>query len=317
MARTPRDLVVRFLADTLPFLKGSSQVRDALSDTARDLDDLADSGEDSARRLSQAYRRAGDSMQRDVRDSNRKLKGEVAATGKEAGAEFAQNLGQSLSSGDASRIVQDSVGGLVGSLAFAGPVGAAVAAGGAIALGLWNAFEQTTKAREQAIRDAASTIFSGLLADGADFVAQYRNDVLRNFFDPASTDEIATNAKKAADAMGENLGKVLAGSPESIAAYAEQAADKVNALQDIAAARPLTGPQADQLANLAAILEYLNTITTGWKTAEDAVNDYNAALQRAEYYAQRASSYAVGGSTYQSQLGAAAKYGSGSRTGNP
>lgn len=313
MARTPRDLVVRFVADVVPFLKRTDDVGRALNDTMRDLDDLADAGEDSARRLSRAYDRAGQDIRTGWKRDTSSLKTDAKDTGKEIGNEFASNLGESLASGDSSRIVQDSLGGLVSSLAFAGPLGAAVAAGGAIALGLWNAFAAKTQEQQQAVLDAAATLYEGMISQGADFAKQYADDVVRKFFDPSTADDIVTNARTAAEALGDNLGKVLAGGPDSIAAYAKEAGDRIGELQDKARANPLTGVEADELKRLSDVVYYLDTIKTGWDKATTAVDKYNAALSRSAYYASQASSYRVGGSTYNSQLGAAAPYATGTR----
>ena len=313
MAAKPRDLVSRFLADVAGFVRGTDQVADALDDTARNLDDVARQGDDTSRKLARAYDRAGDEMRRSMRDSSRDVKTDLKDTGKEAGQEFANNLGQSLSSGDASRVVQDSVGGLIGSLAFAGPIGAAVAAAGAVALGFWNAFSQKTEEQAQRVRDAAATVYQGLIDEGADFAKQYAADVVRQFFDPSTVDALRDNAKAAADAIGTNLGQVLAGGQDSIAAYADKAGERITALQDVARKQPLTGAQADELQRLGDIVAYLDTIRSGWDKATKAVDGYNAALSRSAAYAKPGSSYASGGSAYNSQLGAAAPYATGTR----
>jgi hypothetical protein len=313
MASKPRDLVARFLSDVQGFLRGSDQMADALEDTVRDLDKVADAGDDSARRLARAYDRAGDEMRRDMADSTRSVKGDVADTGKEAGAEFAQNLGQSLASGDSSRIVQDSVGGLIGSLALAGPLGAVVAAGGAIALGLWNAFEQKTKEQKEAVLAAAGELYQGLIDQGVDFVKEFTTQTVRDFFDPSMTDTLSSKARAASKLLGDNLGNALAGGPESIAAYADEARSKLDDM--IAAARAGDAGDAAQerIRALKDEVAYLDTIVQGLKDATEAADDYAGALQTATWWSKKAAENNPGGSTYRSQLGAAAPYATGSR----
>lgn len=313
MATKPRDLVARFLSDVQGFLRGSDQMADALDDTARDLDKVADAGDESARRLAKAYDRAGDSMKRDMKDSTRGIKADVADTGKEAGAEFAQNLGQSLASGDASRIVQDSAGGLIGSLALAGPLGAVAATGAAIALGLWNSFEQKTREQKEAVLATAGEVYQGLLDQGADFVKQFTTNVVRDFFDPAMQDTLSGKARAASQLLGDNLGEALAGGPDSIAQYADDARVKLDEM--VAAAR--AGDAGDEAqARIRALKDevaYLDTIVQGLKDAKTAADDYAGALKNAAWYASKAAEYGPGGSTYQSQLGAAAPYATGTR----
>jgi hypothetical protein len=278
-----RDYIAKYVADLTgyrlePAIRETEQLEratDSAADEAvRDWRKISDAAADAARKIDRSTGSAG--ISGDMRD----LRTDAADTGREVGQEFASNLGESLASGDASRIVQDTGGGLIASLALAGPIGAAVAAGGALALALWNAFESTTKARRERVLTAAQTIYDGLLAQGVDFVKQWQDDVLREFFDPKSENDIARGAKAAADALGSDLGAALAGGPDSIAAYADQAYGKVERLQDLAAKGTATGAQREELERWGQIIAYVDELREQWGLADKAARDYARTVQR-------------------------------------
>lgn len=167
--RNARDVVVRFLSDVNGFLRGTDDVADAYRDVARDADRTADAGEDSARRLSRAYERAADKIERDARESARDTRKAYGDTGKEAGTEFTQNLGEAVSSGDLTGVVSGTLGGLAAQFGTAGPLGiafAGIATAGAFA------FTQIQAAAEKAA-EAAANAFEDLLSS-ADKEARLR-----------------------------------------------------------------------------------------------------------------------------------------------
>lgn len=303
--RKPRDLLVRFLADVNPFLRDTRQVEDAFRDVSRSTDDLERQGSRNADDLARAYQRAGDKIERESRTTGRAAREEFGSTGREAGQEFANNLGQSLSSGDTTRIVQDSVGGLIGSLALAGPIGVAAAAAGTIGLSFWNAFADKAATQKQAVLDAAESVYQGLLDQGADFVKQFQQDTLKEFFDPNSQNDLAKGAKEASDALHDNLGEALAGGPESIAAYADKARKKIDELIARSKARGQTGGQ-QQFLDLAKQyqkeLDYLDSIQQGWHLATTRFDQYRAAVSSPLRIA-----YGPGSATYRSQVPNAAR----------
>jgi hypothetical protein len=275
-----RDYVARFLTD----LTGWKV--DAAVDDTRDLERQTDRTADSVARDWRRMADAGDRAARDLRTSTdrigRDVRSELGSTGKEAGAEFASNLGESLASGDASRIAQDSVGGLVASLAFAGPIGAAVAAGGTIGLTLWNSFEEKTKAQREAVLAASGSIYQGLIEQGAAFAEQYGADTLREFFDPSVVDGLAPAARRAGTRLRMDLGAALAGGPDSIAEAARTARDRLDDLDARLRTATRSGriPLVDEAAALRDVLTYLESITTGWAEAETAANNYARAQSR-------------------------------------
>lgn len=148
----PRDVVVRFLAETRDFLRGTDNVERAYSDLARQADHVADEGEDSARRLARAYDRAGDQIRADAKRTNAATTDAYSEGGREAGAEFAQNIG-SRSPGDLSGTLSGTIGGLVGTFGQNGPLGLALAGLGALGVGI---FTSITAAAEDAKNRAQS-----------------------------------------------------------------------------------------------------------------------------------------------------------------
>lgn len=277
-----RDYVARFLTDLTGW-----KVDSAVKDT-RDLETQTDRTADSVARDWQRMADAGERAARDLHTTTdrigRDVKGELGDTGREAGAEFASNLGESLASGDSSRIAQDSVGGLVASLAFAGPIGAAVAAGGAIALGLWNSFEEKTKQQREAVLAAAGTIYQGLIDQGAEFAEQYGNDALREFFDPSVVEGLAPAARKAATRLKIDVGGALAGGRDSIEGAARDARKQLELMyaqgrKDYRDGKPSQTLAEDVMA-MEDIVRYLESIESGWADAEQAVTNYSRAQSR-------------------------------------
>lgn len=139
--RNARDVVVRFLSDVNGFLRGTDDVAAAFRDVARESDRTADAGERDARELARAYERAADKMTRDARDAGRKQRAAFGDAGREAGDEFAQNVGESVASGDISGMLSGTVGGLVGTFGKGGPIGLALGALAGVGVGVFQAIQ--------------------------------------------------------------------------------------------------------------------------------------------------------------------------------
>jgi hypothetical protein len=310
MAAKPRDLVVRFLSDVQGFLRGTDDMADALDDTARDLDRVADKGDASARQLAQAFDRAGDSMKRDMRDASRKSQDAISETGKEAGQEFASNLGEAISSGDVSGTLAGTVGGLAATMGATGPIGLGLAGLGALAAGVWGAM---SKGAEDAA-NAAQLAFDQL----------HDNTTREARLNAVLTDRFGSSVKgweqiqRYADASGISVEKIAAalvnGGPEArsmaerFEAIMKHAYDTTGQLD---ASTSILIDGQDDLNDRATAME---RAAAAAKTERDALRESEGILRRsATYYAARGSAYAAGGSTTNSQLGAAAPYVTGTR----
>jgi hypothetical protein len=267
-----RDYIAKYVADLTgyrlePAIRETEQLEratDSAADEAvRDWRKISDAAADAARKIDRSTGPGG--IAGDMRD----LQADAADTGREVGQEFASNLGESLASGDASRIVQDSAGGLISSLAFAGPIGAAVAAAGTIGLAFWNNFEQTTRERREAVIATASTVFQGILDEGAAFAKRFATDTLRDFLDPAQVDELSGRARKASERLGDDLAAAIVGGPDTIDAKLDEVRDRLRELEDKPSRLNLV-----EAGDLRVIEEYLSRISEGYGEAKGAAETY-------------------------------------------
>lgn len=295
----PRDVVVRFLADTRDFLRGGDSVERAYRDMAREADRTADKGEDSARRLARAYERAGDRVKAENKQVSKNTREAYATAGDEAGSEFAQNLGEAVSSGDVSGLLSGTVGGLVGTFGAGGPI--ALALGGLAAIGV-GVFGAMSKAAEDAA-NAAQTAFDQL-HEGATREAKL-NAVLEDRF--GSTLKGWEQIQRYADASGVSV-EAIADAMVTGGEPARQLADKFDAILKSAyetngqldATNSILIDAEDDLRDRADAME---RAAKAAQTEKNALAVSEGILRRsAAYYAARGSAYAVGGSTYQYQV---------------
>ena len=143
-------VLVKFLADTLGFRRGTD-------DMARALDDAARTTERDTEHMSRAFRDAGQKIHRTTQDVGDGTKMTMKDAGKEAGAEFVQNMGEGIGSGQAN--LMDTVLGTVGGIAPAlGAAGVGVAVGATAALGIINGI----KAQNEKVRQAAADLFDAM-----------------------------------------------------------------------------------------------------------------------------------------------------------
>lgn len=304
----PRDVVVRFLADTRDFLRGTDNVEKSFRDLARDAAHVADEGEDSARRLARAYDRAGDQIRQDARRTNAATTDAYAEGGREAGAEFAQNIGESISSGDLSGTLSGTIGGLVGTFGQNGPLGLALAGLGALGVGIFTSMSAAaTKATEAAqaafdqLHDQTSkeATLNAILTDRFGSTLEGWEQIARL----SQASGVSTEAIAEALVKGGTEATQIADRQEAIArAYYEQTGqlDTQTTLQsDLADLLHERAAAMDRAAAAAAV-------------EASALERSEGALRRsAAYYAARGSSYAAGGSTYSSQV---PRYTGGKRT---
>jgi hypothetical protein len=294
-----RDVVVRFLSETRDFLRGADDVEQAYRDMARDADRAADAGEDAARDTTRAWDRAADSMRRDVDRASRDVRSDLGDAGTEAGDEFAQNLGESISSGDVSGLLAGTVGGLVGTFGKGGPIALALGAVGAVGVGAFQAIQ----AQAEQARTAAQLAFDQL-REGASKEARL-NAVLEDRF--GTVVEGWERIQRYADASGkpvEVIADALAnGGPlaRDIADQWERAARaEYEAEGALGRSNSLLLDGVDDLRDRA---DALDRAAAAAQTERDALATSEGILRRsARYYSVRGSAYAPGGSTYQSQV---------------
>lgn len=295
----PRDVVVRFLADTRDFLRGTDNVERSFRDMARDADHVADEGEDSARRLARAYDRAGDQIRQDTRRTTSATTDAYAEGGREAGAEFAQNIGESISSGDLSGTLSGTIGGLVGTFGQNGPIGLALAGLGAVAVGVFTSIT----AQAQKAQEAAQAAFDQL-HDQTSKEATL-NAILTDKF--GSTLEGWEQIARYSEASGVSADVIA----EALVKGGQFANDIADRQEDIARQYYnqtgqldiQTGLQSDLADLLHDRVKAMDRAAAAAQTERDALAASEGILKRsAKYYAARGSAYATGGSTYSSQV---------------
>lgn len=292
----PRDVVVRFLADTREFLRGSDNVGRAFDDLARSEAHVADKGEDSARRIARAYDKAGDKIRAESRTTARASTTAFGDAGKEAGAEFAQNLGESISSGDIGGLVAGTAGGLAGTFGAAGPIGLAVAGLGAAAVAVFQGISAGVQASAQAVSDA----FEGILSNESDAEALTR--VLEERW--GSRAEGIAELGKAADKLGVPL-KTLT---DALVNGGDDADTLRAKLEAVLSLHTMPGTSAQELGEMRStardLLGYLGDVTTEHDKAAAAARRWADVITDPKVLsaAQALSAYGPGSSTYSSQV---------------
>lgn len=297
----PRDLVVRFVSDVREFVKGTDKIDDALRDTARDLDRVADAGEDSARDLARAYDRAADQIKRDTRDATRSVRDDVADTGREAGTEFAQNMGESISTGDWSSVANDTAGGLSAALLTAGPVGAV--AGAAVALG--GVFLAQFQARAAQVRELASATFDAY-RDGLLEQAE-REQLLITMLGVDNIDEAYREVGRIARELGGSAVDVqreLLSAGDAVTPLDDKVGAILRKRDDLARGKGIGLIDKDQVDTATDYLRVLDAAAESRRlAAESARVERDLTRQTAAAASTYASgAYAPGGSTYRSQV---------------
>lgn len=227
---------VPFVADVKPFLKGTSDIEDALDQVVDALDGVASEARttedvvssslegieadatDASTTLERDFRSAFDKVERDAKrsgekagkgfskemtDETRKGSKVVGEAGSEAGEEFSQNLGGAIASGDFSSVVQETAGGLAGTFGKAGPIGLALTA----LLGVGLAVFSSMQARAEALSEATQTLYDNIKS-GADETA-LRAAALEQAFMQGNYVENLQYAQQVADDLGVSLETVV------------------------------------------------------------------------------------------------------------
>lgn len=307
MANKPRDLVTRFVSDVAGFLRGTDQVSGALDQVARDQDTLADKGETAARDLSRAYERAGDTIARDAKTTKAKTSQAYGDAGKEAGSEFAQNVGESVSSGDIGGLVSGTVGGLVGTFGKGGPIGIALAGLGAVGVGVFQSMQEGARVAAEAANKAFDQLREGVSREAK------LNAVLEDRF--GGLVQGWEQVQRYAEASGipvEDIAVALADGGKAATdlanTFEKQLQTAYDTTGELDRSNSILIDGIDDLRDRATAME---RAANAAKIERDALKQSEGSLRRsASYYADRGSSYAPGGSTYRSQV---PTHGSGAR----
>jgi hypothetical protein len=159
-----RPVSIEFIADVSKYLRETKKMEVSTEDIADAFVAVSNDSADLERKLSAAMRGAEkdvDRLARTIKDlpdatgkaakeadkDFRKVGDSASDAGKETGQNFASNLGEGLSSGDLSDTLQDALGEMLGQIK--GPLTAAIGVGAALALAVWNSFQQESKKQKE------------------------------------------------------------------------------------------------------------------------------------------------------------------------
>lgn len=294
-----RDVVVRFLADTREFLRGSDNVERAFDDMARAEQRVAETGDKSARDIARAYDRAGDKVRAETRTMGRESASSFGEAGKEAGSEFAQNLGEAISSGDVSGTIAGTVGGLAGTFGAMGPIGLAVAGLGAAAVGVFQAIRSGAETAAQNVSDA----FEGILAQEDKAATLTRVLEERYGTRAKGIEELGRAADRIGIPLSELTDALVDGGQE-----ADTLGSKLDAVINRRYGDGKGGESAQQLGEMRATARdlkgYLEDVTTQHNEAAAAAQRWADVITDPKVLtaAKALAGYGPGSSTYASQV---------------
>lgn len=273
-------VLVKFLADTLGFRRGTDDMERALGDAARSTDR-------DTKHMADAFRTAGQKIKKSTQDVGKDTKVGMKDAGKEAGGEFIQNLGEGIGSGQAN--LTDAVLGTIGGIAPAlGAAGVGVAVGATAALGIINGIT----AQNAKVRQAAADLFDAMRQGIVDQAA--KESLLEKALGVDNMYDAMAKVTEQARRLGAPVKDVLTylDTGGRVTTPALTAALKAAAVQTQAVSTKAGGVHnALSDAGIAAKeLEDQADFTAGaWKRAADAAQPFTQQMKDAAYYAKLAS----------------------------
>jgi hypothetical protein len=291
-----RDYVAKYVADLTGY-----KLTPAITDTEkleRETDQTADSVVRDWQRMSDAAKREGHEMSRAATTTGQDVRRKYGDAGREAGAEFSQNLGQAIESGDAGGVALGTLGGLAATVGASGPIGLGLVAVGGIATAVFGTMKKNAEAAATAVQTAFDQIIEGATKE-----AKLRTQ-LETIFGTyaeglAAIGQIAgdtgVSVAEISDALAEGgqPARDLAAELDAIAAAQERAATAAGDYKK----EVETGIAADRARGLADDLERAADATERAYAAEQLRAD--ALRTSSRYFAD---AYGPGSSTYQSQV---------------
>lgn len=189
-------VLVKFLADTLGFRRGTDDMVDALEDAARSTDRQTD-------RMATAFRDAGTKINRSTDKIGHDAKAGMREAGTEASGEFIQNLGEGIGSGQPD--IKDAVLGTIGGIAPAlGAAGAVIAVGASAALAIIGGIQ----AQQEKVKAAGRDLFDAMREGIVD--ASAREDLLEKALGVDNMYDAIGKARDQATRLKVPVGDVLA-----------------------------------------------------------------------------------------------------------
>jgi len=232
MAR--KGIVLDFIANVSPFRRGTKEAQAALDAFGDSLTDVARDGAKAGERLETSFRDAAQAVNR----SSDQMKAQAGTSfrdiGTEAGAEFSQNFGEAIRSGNPADAIVETVTSLGGAL---GGVGLVLA--GAFGIGAAIAGE-IEKAKER-VRTASNGLFDAARQGAIDAAAKedFVNAILGTDSWAESLRKLAPLARAAGVPIGDVVAEIESGG--RAATGLDRALDAAKARADLLGAS--NGPQ--------------------------------------------------------------------------
>lgn len=261
MANKARDFLARFLTDTSSFETAPAQ---------RELEDLADESERTARRIDDSFDRVKRSADSSLDDLGSSTKGKAREAGAEVGAEFTENMGEAFRSGDIGGLVTESLTSLAPAL---GAAGIGIGIGAALISNMVAGIKEQKQKLTEATQRVVDNIDIDLTTFAAKFdIAKFYNDSLDALTEGGLAEDIAKFQKLAKQTVGEDsLTKIIAGQAdgtiraqlEALAAQAETSLEQNRGRTRQAA--------IENKSALNEVLDLLDRQEAAYKAGNDAV----------------------------------------------
>lgn len=290
-------VLVKFLADTLGFRRGTDDMVDALEDAARSTDRQTD-------RMATAFRDAGTKINRSTDKIGHDAKTGMREAGTEASGEFIQNLGEGIGSGQPD--IKDAVLGTIGGIAPAlGAAGAVIAVGASAALAIIGGIQ----AQQEKVRAAGRDLFEAMRDGIVD--ASAREDLLEKALGVDNMYDAIGKARTQAERLKVPVNDVLAyiesagrvATPALNAALAK-ANERVSSVSTKAGTVNNALTDAGQAAR--DLKDWAKFTGDAWSDAADAAAPFTQQMKDAAYYAKLAQQRGAALASY-----AAAQYAAG------
>lgn len=262
MANKARDFVAKFLTDTSKF---------DTDQPVKELDNLADAADTTARRMDDSFDRVRDSSKRNLDKVGEEGSSHAKAAGQEIGAEFAENIGEAFRSGDVGALVTESLTSLGPAL---GVVGIGIGLGAAL---ITNAVKGIQK-NKQLLTEATQRVIDNIDVDMSTFAAKFDVSKFLNESIDALTgggleQDIARFQELARNGVGEDtLTRILVGeaTAEDRAKIAELASGPAKELKG--SRGEIRTIQTEQQKQAEDLLVLLNQQVAAIDRGKDAVN---------------------------------------------
>lgn len=273
-------VLVKFLADTLGFRRGTDDMVDALDDAARATEHDTD-------KMAAAFRQAGQKIDRTTKQVGDDTKHNMKEAGAEAGGEFIQNLGEGIGSGAPN--LTDAVLGTIGGIAPAlGAAGVGIAIGATAIIGIVRGIQEGQKQVTQSAMDLFDAMRQGIVDQAAKENLLEQALGVDNMYDAMA--KVTTEAQKLGvpvkDVLGylESAGRVS--TPALTAALAAADAQTVKI-------KDKSGQIHEQFSEAGSAAHEIKTqagfTADAWAAAAVAAEPFTQQMKDAAYYAGLAS----------------------------